>query len=145
MINVSGHRLGTAEVETAILTHPGIAKAAVVGYPHDVKGTGIYAYVVPKEANCNDPDALMAEVRSTVRKVIGPIASPDVVQLTRAVPETRSGKIMRRILRKVAAGETDEADFGDTSTLLDPTIVPDLIAGHLYLFDFIHIEEEATA
>lgn len=127
------------------MTHPGIAKAAVVGYPHDVKGTGIYAYVVPKEANCNDPDALMAEVRSTVRKVIGPIASPDVVQLTRAVPETRSGKIMRRILRKVAAGETDEADFGDTSTLLDPTIVPDLVAGHLYLFDFIHIEEEATA
>ena len=97
------------------MTHPGIAKAAVVGYPHDVKGTGIYAYVVPKEANCNDPDALMAEVRSTVRKVIGPIASPDVVQVTRAVPETRSGKIMRRILRLSPEDESFDMSISPTS------------------------------
>ncbi len=145
VINVSGHRLGTAEVEAAIMTHPGIAKAAVVGFPHDVKGTGIYAFVVPKDsaegaaaAAAASEEELQGAVRAAVRKVIGPVASPDVVQVTRAVPETRSGKIMRRILRKVAEGETD---FGDTSTLLDPTIVPELISGHHDIFPKAEIVE----
>jgi acetyl-CoA synthetase len=127
VINVSGHRLGTAEVETAIMSHNGVAKAAVVGFPHEIKGTAIYAFVVPKDGEAN-PD-LAAEVKAAIRDVIGPIASPDRIQVSRALPETRSGKTMRRILRKIAEGEDDMAAFGDTSTLLDETVVEDLVTG----------------
>ena len=127
VINVSGHRLGTAEVETAIMTHDGVAKAAVVGFPHEVKGTAIYAFVVPKDGEAVSD--LPGEVKDAVRRVIGPVASPDRIQVSRALPETRSGKTMRRILRKIAEGEDDIAAFGDTSTLLDATVVEDLVAG----------------
>jgi acetyl-CoA synthetase len=124
VINVSGHRLGTAEVESALVAHPKVAEAAVVGYPHDIKGQGIYAYVT---LNMGEPpsDDLRKELVSWVRKEIGPIASPDVIQWAPALPKTRSGKIMRRILRKIA--ENDFAALGDTSTLADPTVVQDLI------------------
>eukprot|EP00941_MAST-03F_sp_MAST-3F-sp1_P004043 g4043.t1 len=132
VINVSGHRLGTAEVETAIMTHEGVAKAAVVGFPHDVKGTGIHAFVVPKpELDENQVSQLDVAVKQAVRKVIGPVASPDKVQVSRALPETRSGKTMRRILRKIAEGESDLDAFGDVSTLLDPTTVEELIEGRI--------------
>lgn len=130
VINVSGHRLGTAEVETAIMTHSSIAKAAVVGFPHSVKGTAIYAFVVPNNTDDEmlDESTLTADVKSVVRKVIGPIASPDKIQISRALPETRSGKTMRRILRKVAEGEDNIDAFGDTSTLLDESVVLELIS-----------------
>lgn len=107
------------------MTHEGVAKAAVVGFPHEVKGTGIFAFVVAKDGADADEEAFASEVRSQVRKVIGPVASPDQIVAARALPETRSGKTMRRILRKIAAGETD--GFGDTSTLLDPTVVEELL------------------
>ena len=124
VINVSGHRMGTAEVESALVAHPKVAEAAVVGYPHDIKGQGIYAYVT---LNAGEPtsDALLAELRSWVRKEIGPIATPDLLQWAPGLPKTRSGKIMRRILRKIAANEHSE--LGDTSTLADPSVVDDLI------------------
>jgi len=125
VINVSGHRMGTAEVESALVAHPAVAEAAVVGFPHDIKGQGIYAYVTLK-SGYRPTDKLRAALRATVRKEIGPIASPDVIQWAPGLPKTRSGKIMRRILRKIAANESDQ--LGDTSTLSDPAVVAELIA-----------------
>ena len=124
VLNVSGHRMGTAEVESALVAHKAVAEAAVVGYPHTIKGQGIYAYVTPMQGVVAD-DELLAELKLWVRKEIGPIATPDLIQWAPGLPKTRSGKIMRRILRKVA--ENDYSDLGDTSTLADPTVVDDLI------------------
>lgn len=124
VINVSGHRLGTAEVESALVSHPAVAEAAVVGCPHPIKGQGIYAYVTLKSGH-EYSDALKKELVQTVRKLIGPIATPDVIQWAPGLPKTRSGKIMRRILRKIAEGETQA--IGDTTTLADPTVVQNLI------------------
>ncbi|RUM91018.1 MAG: acetate--CoA ligase [Thermodesulfatator sp.] len=126
VINVSGHRMGTAEIESALVAHPAVAEAAVVGMPHPIKGQAIYAYVTLK-SGVKESDKLMKELRTHVRKEIGPIASPEVIQFASGLPKTRSGKIMRRILRKIAAGDTK--DFGDTSTLADPSVVDDLISG----------------
>ena len=125
VINVSGHRIGTAEVESALVGHTLVAEAAVVGYPHDLKGQGIYAYVTLK-AGIEQSEALRKELVAEVRKVIGPTATPDVIQWAPGLPKTRSGKIMRRILRKIAENETES--LGDTSTLADPAVVDDLIA-----------------
>ena len=125
VINVSGHRLGTAEIESALVLHPAVAEAAVVGYPHDIKGQGIYAFVTLM-AGLEPTPALRDELLATVRKEIGAIASPDVIQWAPGLPKTRSGKIMRRILRKIA--ENDLASLGDTSTLADPGVVEDLVA-----------------
>ena len=124
VINVSGHRMGTAEVESALVLHPAVAEAAVVGFPHDIKGQGIYAYVTLK-VGIEPTEALRKELIAHVRKEIGPIASPDVLQWAPGLPKTRSGKIMRRILRKIAANEVDQ--LGDTSTLADPNVVTDLV------------------
>ena len=124
VLNVSGHRMGTAEIESALVAHPQVAESAVVGYPHDIKGQGIYAYVTLVEG-VEASDALVAELRQWTRKEIGPIATPDLLQWAPQLPKTRSGKIMRRILRKIAAN--DYADLGDTSTLTDPTVVTDLV------------------
>ncbi|MFT3725836.1 MAG: acetate--CoA ligase [Hyphomonadaceae bacterium] len=124
VINVSGHRLGTAEVESALVAHPKVAESAVVGYPHPIKGQGIYAYV-SLMAGVQPTDALKTELVQWVRKEIGPIASPDLIQFAPGLPKTRSGKIMRRILRKIA--ENDFSNLGDTSTLADPAVVQDLI------------------
>ena len=126
VINVSGHRMGTAEVESALVLHPSVAEAAVVGYPHDIKGQGIYCYVTTN-AGVENSDELLAELRQHVRKEIGPIATPDLIQFTDGLPKTRSGKIMRRILRKIA--ENDYGSLGDTSTLADPSLVDRLIEG----------------
>ncbi len=126
VINVSGHRLGTAEVESALVLHDKVAEAAVVGYPHDIKGQGIYCYVTLNAGEAAS-DALLAELRAKVRSEIGPIASPDHIHFTPALPKTRSGKIMRRILRKIA--ENDFGALGDISTLADPGVVDALIAG----------------
>jgi acetyl-CoA synthetase len=126
VINVSGHRLGTAEIESAIVTHRDVAEAAVVGYPHEIKGEGIYAFVMLK-AGSEDSDGLEAEIAKAVRAEIGPIAKPDVIQFTDGLPKTRSGKIMRRILRKISAGQYE--DIGDTSTLADPSVIDALIEG----------------
>jgi acetyl-CoA synthetase len=126
VINVSGHRLGTAEVENAINEHPQVTESAVVGYPHEIKGQGIYAYVIC-DMNGRDEDELKKEIRATVSQEIGPIAKPDVVQIVPGLPKTRSGKIMRRILRKVAGGDIE--NLGDTSTLLNPEIVKRIIEG----------------
>ena len=128
VINVSGHRMGTAEVESALVLHATVAEAAVVGYPHDIKGQGIYAYVT-LNAGTDPTDALKKELVGLVRKEIGPIASPDLIQFAPGLPKTRSGKIMRRILRKVAANETD--NLGDTSTLAEPAVVDDIIENRL--------------
>ncbi|QUM75119.1 acetate--CoA ligase [Moritella sp. 24] len=125
VLNVSGHRMGTAEIESALVAHSKIAEAAVVGVPHDIKGQGIYAYVTLNAGEQAD-DALLAEVKQWVRSEIGAIATPDTLHWTQALPKTRSGKIMRRILRKVATNETDS--LGDTSTLADPSVVDTLIA-----------------
>ena len=125
VINVSGHRMGTAEVESALVAHPKVSEAAVVGYPHDIKGQGIYAYVTLMTGE-QPSDALRKELVNWVRKEIGPIASPDVIQWAPGLPKTRSGKIMRRILRKIA--ENEFGALGDTSTLSDPSVVDDLIA-----------------
>ena len=124
VINVSGHRMGTAEVESALVAHPKVAEAAVVGYPHDLKGQGIYAYVTLMDGE-EPTEALRKELVNWVRKEIGPIASPDLIQFSPGLPKTRSGKIMRRILRKIAEDSFDS--LGDTSTLADPTVVDDLI------------------
>jgi len=124
VLNVSGHRLGTAEVESALVSHPKVSEAAVVGYPHPIKGQGIYCYVSLMAGEVGD-DALKTELRNWVRKEIGAIASPDLIQFSPGLPKTRSGKIMRRILRKIA--ENDYGALGDTSTLADPTVVTDLI------------------
>ncbi len=125
VINVSGHRMGTAEVESALVLHQSVAEAAVVGFPHEIKGQGIYAYVT-LNANETPSDALRADLVKWVRKEIGPIATPDAIQFAPGLPKTRSGKIMRRILRKIAEG--DVTSLGDTSTLADPSVVEDLVA-----------------
>ena len=124
VINVSGHRIGTAEVESALVSHSGVAEAAVVGFPHDIKGQGIYAYVTLKHGLTGSA-SLRDELIQHVRKAIGALATPDVIHWAPALPKTRSGKIMRRILRKVAAGEFDQ--LGDTSTLADPGVVDQLV------------------
>ena len=125
VINVSGHRMGTAEVESALVAHAKVAEAAVVGYPHDIKGQGIYAYVT---LNANEAESaeVRAELIKWVRHEIGPIATPDVIHFAPGLPKTRSGKIMRRILRKIAEG--DVSNLGDTSTLADPSVVDSLVA-----------------
>jgi len=124
VINVSGHRMGTAEVESALVAHESVSEAAVVGYPHDIKGQGIYAYVTLM-AGETPSEAMRKELVTHVRKEIGPIASPDIIQFAPGLPKTRSGKIMRRILRKIA--ENEFGSLGDTSTLADPGVVDDLI------------------
>jgi acetyl-CoA synthetase len=126
VLNVSGHRMGTAEIESSLVAHNKVAEAAVVGYPHDIKGQGIYVYVI-LNVGVEASEALQKELKQWVRSDIGAIATPDLVQLTTGLPKTRSGKIMRRILRKIAAEEFDT--LGDTSTLADPAVVDQLIAG----------------
>jgi acetyl-CoA synthetase len=128
VLNISGHRMGTAEVESALVLHKDIAEAAVVGYPHDIKGQGIYSYVTAM-SGVEPSDALRDELIALCAKEIGPIAKPDIIQWAPGLPKTRSGKIMRRILRKVAANELD--NLGDTSTLADPSVVDQLIANRL--------------
>ncbi len=130
VINVSGHRLGTAEIESALVEHEAVAEAAVVGFPHEIKGQGIYAYVILKVGE-QPSDELRKELVQLVRKIIGPIATPDFIQFTGGLPKTRSGKIMRRILRKIAANEVDKKALGDTSTLADPSVVDQLIENRL--------------
>ncbi len=127
VMNVSGHRIGTAEVECAINTHDAVVESAVVGYPHDIKGQGIYAYVIC--TSMDDHDKMRNEILSQIITEIGPIAKPDKIQFVSGLPKTRSGKIMRRILRKVAEG--DASNLGDTSTLLDPSVVEEIISGAL--------------
>ncbi|MCE8421132.1 AMP-binding protein, partial [Rhodovulum sulfidophilum] len=124
VINVSGHRMGTAEVESALVAHQAVAEAAVVGYPHELKGQGIYAYVTLMNG-VEATDALRKELEKWVRTEIGPIAKPDIIQWAPGLPKTRSGKIMRRILRKIA--ENDFDSLGDISTLADPSVVEELI------------------
>lgn len=128
VLNVSGHRIGTAEVESALVSHESVAEAAVVGCPHEIKGEGIYAYVTLKDGY-KPADELKKMLAAHVRTVIGPIAVPDKLQFAAGLPKTRSGKIMRRILRKIAAG--DVHDLGDTSTLADPSVVDNLLKGRL--------------
>jgi len=126
VMNISGHRIGTAEVESAINMHADVVESAVVGYPHDIKGQGIYAYVIAPSTTKNH-DNLRKEIIAEVNKIIGPIAKPDKIQIVSGLPKTRSGKIMRRILRKVAEG--DVSNLGDTSTLLDPSVVDEIVKG----------------
>lgn len=128
VMNISGHRIGTAEVESAINTHADVVESAVVGYPHDIKGQGIYAYVIVPSTT-KDHDILRKEIIAEVNKIIGPIAKPDKIQIVSGLPKTRSGKIMRRILRKVAEG--DVSNLGDISTLLDPAVVDEIVKGKL--------------
>ncbi len=135
VLNVSGHRMGTAELESALVAHPKVTEAAVVGFPHEIKGEGIYIYVSLQQGEQGD-DALLQELKQWLRREIGPIASPDVIQWADDLPKTRSGKIMRRILRKIAANEYDA--LGDISTLADPSVVARLIEGHQ------HINENAA-
>ncbi|HKJ31837.1 MAG TPA: acetate--CoA ligase, partial [Balneolales bacterium] len=129
VLNVSGHRLGTAEIENAIDEHPNIVETAVVGYPHDIKGEGIFAFMICDEQP-KDPKAFKHEINNLVTKIIGPIAKPDKIQIVPGLPKTRSGKIMRRILRNIAAGQ--DSDLGDTSTLLDESIVEQISDGKAY-------------
>ena len=128
VLNISGHRMGTAEVESALVSHPLVAESAVVGYPHDIKGQGIYVYVT-LIAGAEPSDELRTELRNWVRKEIGPIATPDLIQWAPGLPKTRSGKIMRRILRKIA--ENDYSNLGDTSTLAEPEVVENLVEGRM--------------
>jgi acetyl-CoA synthetase len=128
VINVSGHRLGTAEIESALVAHHDVAEAAVVGFPHDLKGQGIYAYVTLK-AGIEPSEELRRALVAEVRRHIGPIASPDLIQWAPGLPKTRSGKIMRRILRKIAANE--HSSLGDTTTLADPAVVDDLVRNRM--------------
>src|SRR5206468_12735784 len=128
VLNVSGHRIGTAEVENAINMHSGVVESAVVGYPHDIKGQGIYAYVIIQGHHSNE-EGSRKDIIQTVSRIIGPIAKPDKIQFVSGLPKTRSGKIMRRILRKIAEGETN--NFGDTTTLLDPGVVTDIAEGRV--------------
>jgi acetyl-CoA synthetase len=123
VINVSGHRFGTAEIEAAIDEHENVVETAVVGFPHDIKGQGIYAYAIC-HSQPTDMDAFIKEVNKTVIEFIGPIAKPDKILIVSGLPKTRSGKIMRRILRKIAEG--DVSNLGDTSTLLDPSVVEEI-------------------
>ncbi|MCK5349505.1 MAG: acetyl-coenzyme A synthetase, partial [Desulfobacula sp.] len=127
VINVSGHRMGTAEVESALVSHKEVAEAAVIGFPHDIKGQGIYAFVTLR-VSATPSDELLAELKKHVRKEIGPIATPDIIHFAPSLPKTRSGKIMRRILRKIASDEFDS--LGDISTLADPDVVDGLIKCH---------------
>ena len=128
VINVSGHRLGTAEIESALVAHNQVSEAAVVGFPHEIKGQGIYAYVTLM-GNATPSEDLRKDLVNWVKKEIGPIASPDLIQWAPGLPKTRSGKIMRRILRKVAANEHE--NLGDTTTLADPDVVDNLIENRL--------------
>ncbi|HMK51331.1 MAG TPA: acetyl-coenzyme A synthetase, partial [Thermodesulfobacteriota bacterium] len=128
VINVSGHRIGTAEVESALVSHPSVAEAAVIAIPHEVKGQGIYAFVTLK-TGVKSSEELRKDLLAHVRKSIGPIATPDKLQFADALPKTRSGKIMRRILRKIAEGKIEE--LGDTSTLTDPSVVIQLVGEKL--------------
>jgi len=128
VLNVSGHRMGTAEIESALVAHPKVSEAAVVGYPHDIKGQGIYCYVTLM-AGEEPSDELRKELVQWVRKEIGPIATPDFIQFASGLPKTRSGKIMRRILRKIA--ENDYSNLGDTSTLAEPAVVDELIENRM--------------
>jgi acetyl-CoA synthetase len=125
VLNVSGHRIGTAEIESALVADTKVAEAAVVGYPHDIKGQGIYCFVTLKQGEAPS-EALKDELKHFVRREIGPTATPDIIQFAPGLPKTRSGKIMRRILRKIA--ENDLSNLGDTSTLADPSVVDDLLA-----------------
>lgn len=131
VLNVSGHRIGTAEVENAINMHAGVVESAVVGFPHEVKGQGIYAYVIYQGSQAQDShgsgDLVRKDILQTVTRIIGAIAKPDKIQFVSGLPKTRSGKIMRRILRKIAEGETE--NLGDTSTLLDPGVVDEIKRG----------------
>jgi acetyl-CoA synthetase len=133
VLNVSGHRIGTAEVENASNMHAGVVESAVVGYPHEVKGQGIYAFVIYQGSHGQDThgtgDLVRKDITQTVTRIIGPIAKPDKIQFVSGLPKTRSGKIMRRILRKIAEGETD--NLGDTTTLLDPGVVEEIKKGRL--------------
>jgi acetyl-CoA synthetase len=126
VVNISGHRIGTAEVESALVSHPLVSEAAVVGYPHEIKGQALYAYVTLKEGVALS-DELKKQLVQHVRKEIGPIAQPDKIQFAEGLPKTRSGKIMRRILRKIAENET--GNLGDTTTLADPAVVDKLVKG----------------
>ena len=128
MINVAGHRMGTAEVESALVAHPKVAEAACVGYPHSLKGQGIYVYVTLM-SGIEPTEELRTELKNWVRTEIGPIATPDLIQFAPGLPKTRSGKIMRRILRKIA--EDDFSNLGDTSTLAEPGVVTDLIGNRM--------------
>ena len=128
VLNVSGHRIGTAEVENAIKMHESVLESAVVGYPHEIKGQGIYAYVILDHVHESDNET-RSNIAQTVARVIGAIAKPDKIQFISGLPKTRSGKIMRRILRKIAEGET--ANLGDTSTLLDPAVVEEISEGRV--------------
>ncbi|MGB7914094.1 MAG: acetyl-coenzyme A synthetase, partial [Rhodomicrobium sp.] len=128
VINVAGHRMGTAEVESALVAHAKVAEAACVGYPHSLKGQGIYVYVTLM-TGVEPTEALRTELRNWVRQEIGPIAAPDLIQFAPGLPKTRSGKIMRRILRKIA--EDDFSNLGDTSTLAEPAVVSDLIENRM--------------
>ena len=128
IIIVSGHNLGTAEIESAIDEHSAVCESAVVGFPHDIKGQGVYAFVICYDKP-NEAEKLRGEIRDVVSKIIGPIAKPDKIQFVSGLPKTRSGKIMRRILRKVAEGDT--ANLGDITTLLDPSIVEEIKQGAL--------------
>jgi acetyl-CoA synthetase len=128
VLNVSGHRIGTAEVENAINMHPGVVESAVVGFPHDIKGQGIYAYIIMSAKPAVENAAKLA-ITQTVTKIIGAIAKPDKIQIVTGLPKTRSGKIMRRILRKIAEGEMN--NLGDTSTLLDPAVVEEIKTGKI--------------
>jgi acetyl-CoA synthetase len=124
VMNVSGHRLGSAEIESALVSHPYCSEAAVIGFPHDIKGEGVFAYVVMNEGHENDPEVI-GELRNEVRRHIGAFATPDMIMIAPGLPKTRSGKIMRRILRKIAAMQVE--DLGDISTLADPSVVATLI------------------
>jgi acetyl-CoA synthetase len=128
VLNISGHRIGTAEVENAINMHTGVVESAVVGYPHDIKGQGLYAFVILSEMHSN-ADHMRNDITQTVARIIGPIAKPDKIQFVPGLPKTRSGKIMRRILRKIAEGEMQ--NLGDTTTLLDPGVVEEIKKGKL--------------
>ena len=123
VLNISGHRIGTAEVENALNMHAGVVESAVVGFPHDIKGQGIYAYIIYNGSD-TDEEKLRTEINKTITKEIGAIAKPDKIQFVNGLPKTRSGKIMRRILRKIAEGETE--NLGDISTLLDPDVVEEI-------------------
>ena len=128
VLNISGHRIGTAEVENAINMHSGVVESAVVGYPHDIKGQGIYAYVI-YNGHHGDENSRKKDIALTVAKIIGAIAKPDKIQFVTGLPKTRSGKIMRRILRKIAEGETE--NLGDLTTLLDPDVVSEIRDGRV--------------
>ena len=129
VLNVSGHRIGTAEVENAINMHAGVVESAVVGYPHDIKGQGIYAYVIFNGSTHHDMESTKKDITATVSRIIGPIAKPDKIQFVSGLPKTRSGKIMRRILRKIAEG--DLSNLGDITTFLDPGVVEDIKNGRV--------------